>query len=52
MYTSHRSHWLILLLLQVWDLVVVGAGIAGSALAFSQGQVSGVDPIAISKALL
>jgi len=24
---------------QVWDLVVVGAGIAGSALAFSQGQV-------------
>lgn len=26
--------------LKVWDLVVVGAGIAGSALAFSQGQVS------------
>ena len=25
--------------LQVWDLVVVGAGIAGSALAFSQGKV-------------
>ena len=24
---------------QVWDLVVVGAGIAGSALAYSQGQV-------------
>lgn len=26
--------------LQIWDLVVVGAGIAGSALAYSQGQVS------------
>ena len=25
--------------LQVWDLVVVGAGVAGSALAFSQGKV-------------
>ena len=25
--------------MQVWDLIVVGAGVAGSALAFSQGQV-------------
>jgi squalene monooxygenase len=24
--------------MQVWDLIVVGAGVAGSALAFSQGQ--------------
>ncbi len=26
---------------QAWDLVVVGAGVAGCALAFSQGQVRG-----------
>jgi hypothetical protein len=25
--------------LQVWDVVVVGAGVAGSALAYSQGRV-------------
>lgn len=31
----------IILASQVWDVVVVGAGVAGSALAFSQGRVRG-----------
>jgi choline dehydrogenase-like flavoprotein len=26
-------------LLQVWDLIVVGAGVAGAALAYRQGKV-------------
>jgi hypothetical protein len=29
-----------LLPVQIWDLIVVGAGVAGSALAYKQGKVS------------
>ena len=34
--------------MQVWDLVVVGAGVAGSSLAYSQGKVSGRSPVLLS----
>jgi hypothetical protein len=30
----------LILLSQTWDLVVVGAGVAGSSLAYSQGKVT------------
>jgi hypothetical protein len=34
-----HHHCLVPLSLQVWDLIVVGAGVAGSALAYKQGKV-------------
>ena len=37
LWQSCAKSWL---LAQIWDLVVVGAGVAGCSLAFSQGKVS------------
>jgi hypothetical protein len=34
------DHLALSCIVQIWDLIVVGAGVAGSALAYKQGKVS------------